>query len=701
MESRQPPRKRLKLTHSNQLDGIRDNERERKDRRLKASFEAIFEKYGRDFTDVSDIVDLETGKVVVDNGHIKSMRNEQDIASRIVSWPLQKLTLNAEEAAEDSEDELASPAITVRARTPSDSIVVRKPSDRCESSPSSGGRSAKVDAQPVHADAPGLGQSPFPLQPNDLAKAFSNSFASLAGSKSHQQRWNSIDFNAIQQFGQNFALEVAQLVAARSTSHGYIEPAWRTPVSLHPLGHIGNMQMQAVQPSQQQPIAPLDTDAYEKGTGACAFSRVRSISRSPERQSLWAPPNRDSSSKDICAQQHAPPSRHRFSSEEDEKLLNLAKIRSLTWKKISDHFPDRSFGSVRTRWEKHLKKKALECRCRRVQWSHEEEDLLVNLKEHCGLSWAQIQSYFPGRRKLNIINHYNLRTRATPGRTARRTGASTLARRILKSTNKSDKAGPSFEAPMNRTVPYVMIESNQVQLDINNQAKLADKTIKLRGVVQAGSMCQAPTECQNAISNHEEVLATAFKQATPDARTLRKLQRESILRDRVSTSIKIQTTKSNSSQTSLKVYKDTKKVIEEVSSKLYCARKRQQTPPNIVPNTLLTPISIAAQRKMRMIRDAGPGLLVEIANSSDSDLSGVATPRSAKNFSVDKMSPVPIQKIDLLSAHKMKLSKSSKTGKRGPRSLKSGPLSARTVNQSTFSHKLAEENLGSDDELAH
>ncbi len=700
MEFGHPPRKRLKLTPSNQLDHIRNNERARKDRRLKGSFEAIFEKYGRDFTDVSDIVDLETGKIVVDNGHITSMRNEHDIASRTVGWPLQRLTLSTEEAVEESEDELASPAITVRARTLSDCIIMRQSLDKSETSPSSGGRRTKVDAQPVHTEGLRFRKSPFPLQPNDLAKAFSNSFASLAGPTSHQQRWNSIDFNAIQQFGQNFALEVAHLMAVRPASHDHVEPAWRIPVSLQPLRHIDNLQIEAIQPSQQQPAAPLQTDAHVKETGDHTLCRVRSLSRSPERQSLWALTDRNSSSTEIIAQKHVPSSRQRFSSAEDERLINLKRNRSLTWKNISDHFPDRSFLSVRDRWNKHVKKKALECRRRRVRWSHEEEDLLVNLKEHHELSWAQIQPYFPGRQKSNITTHYNLCKKAKRGPPAPRTGASVRARKILKSTNKSGTVGPSFDAEMNRKVPYVMLESNQEQLDINNQPKLADQPNRSRGVVQAGSMCQAPTECQSAVSNHDEVSATAVQQATPDARTLRKVHRESILKDRGSTSLETRSKKIVRSQTSLNVVEDTRKVIQQVSSKPHFVRKRQQTPPNIARNTLLTPTSIAAQRKTRMIGDAGPGLLVVIANSGDNNISGVVTPRPAKKFSVDKMSPVPIQKIGLLSTHKTTLSKSLKTGKRGPRSLKSGSLSARTINQSSFSHKLAEENLGSDDELA-
>ena len=41
--------------------------------KLKSRFESIFQKYGKDFSDVADEVDLNTGEIVVDNGHLRSM----------------------------------------------------------------------------------------------------------------------------------------------------------------------------------------------------------------------------------------------------------------------------------------------------------------------------------------------------------------------------------------------------------------------------------------------------------------------------------------------------------------------------------------------------------------------------------------------------------------------------------------------------
>ncbi|ELR06825.1 hypothetical protein GMDG_08117 [Pseudogymnoascus destructans 20631-21] len=52
--------------------------RQELDNNLKSTFEAIFEKYGKDFTGVGDEIDLRTGGIIVDNGHVAEMHAETD-----------------------------------------------------------------------------------------------------------------------------------------------------------------------------------------------------------------------------------------------------------------------------------------------------------------------------------------------------------------------------------------------------------------------------------------------------------------------------------------------------------------------------------------------------------------------------------------------------------------------------------------------
>lgn len=55
-----------------------EHDRKANDLRLKGRFERIFEKYSKDFTDVGDEIDMRTGDVVVNNGHLVNMQHEAD-----------------------------------------------------------------------------------------------------------------------------------------------------------------------------------------------------------------------------------------------------------------------------------------------------------------------------------------------------------------------------------------------------------------------------------------------------------------------------------------------------------------------------------------------------------------------------------------------------------------------------------------------
>ena len=74
--------KRRKL-HGRDPDTDLHEQRARNDLFLKSRFEAIFEKYGKDFSATADEIDLETGKIVVDKGHIQRMAHEQDVGQDI------------------------------------------------------------------------------------------------------------------------------------------------------------------------------------------------------------------------------------------------------------------------------------------------------------------------------------------------------------------------------------------------------------------------------------------------------------------------------------------------------------------------------------------------------------------------------------------------------------------------------------------
>ena len=76
----EPPAKRprLSLPQNEHPDMELDRGRRQNDMLLKSRFEAIFEKYSQDFTGTGDEVDLQSGRIIVDNGHLAAMSNERD-----------------------------------------------------------------------------------------------------------------------------------------------------------------------------------------------------------------------------------------------------------------------------------------------------------------------------------------------------------------------------------------------------------------------------------------------------------------------------------------------------------------------------------------------------------------------------------------------------------------------------------------------
>ena len=79
---RLPKRRRLQYDEPDQE--FYEN-RARNDLHLKSRFEAIFEKYGKDFSATGDEIDLETGEIIVDKGHIQSMANENDVGLETIA----------------------------------------------------------------------------------------------------------------------------------------------------------------------------------------------------------------------------------------------------------------------------------------------------------------------------------------------------------------------------------------------------------------------------------------------------------------------------------------------------------------------------------------------------------------------------------------------------------------------------------------
>ena len=74
----EPTYRRRRFPRNDAPNAEFDERRARNDQRLKSTFEAIFEKYGKDFSGIADEINLRTGEIVVNRGHVLSLKDETD-----------------------------------------------------------------------------------------------------------------------------------------------------------------------------------------------------------------------------------------------------------------------------------------------------------------------------------------------------------------------------------------------------------------------------------------------------------------------------------------------------------------------------------------------------------------------------------------------------------------------------------------------
>lgn len=79
IQGHEPPFKRIRTDRPEIKDVELRRRRAQSDRRLKSIFESIFDKYEKDFEGVGDEIDLETGEIVVDNGHVSGLGYQRDV----------------------------------------------------------------------------------------------------------------------------------------------------------------------------------------------------------------------------------------------------------------------------------------------------------------------------------------------------------------------------------------------------------------------------------------------------------------------------------------------------------------------------------------------------------------------------------------------------------------------------------------------
>jgi hypothetical protein len=278
-----------------------DNElqekRARLDYKLKSTFESLFEKYERDFDGIGDEIDLYTGEIVVNNGHLVEMKDEKDAGissseDSILGSETEEITNSSleddmegemeEDEQEEyfSEDEMVEDDMILRGfAQASQHFIQRRASPELESA--SDDFESVEPPRRVGVSRPSFGGNALPSQSKILA-----------------------------QFGPQLGPDILEYIKKQSALEDTsVEPAWRAP----PL------------PSTE----PRDRPKVKH------VARLPDVERSPSPEnalSIWATHSKQTNHK-----------RPRYTEEENEFLLDfVAEARRrgldlsshLTWKQL-------------------------------------------------------------------------------------------------------------------------------------------------------------------------------------------------------------------------------------------------------------------------------------------------------------------------------------------------------------------------------
>ncbi|KAH6669283.1 hypothetical protein B0J14DRAFT_598328 [Halenospora varia] len=287
------------------------------DYKLKSTFESIFEKYGKDFDGIGDEIDLRTGNILVNNGHLIEMQDERDIGN--VGSNLHKLEeefdteegLSGEDEImdegdfedEDEDENEDNDEALSEGDMLEDDLILR------------GFAQASQFLQqetPALIDPPRWPREEFPGPP----KVPRRSQKTVLPSES----------DIIAQFGSQLGPQIIKYVAQQNIQEDdTVEPAWRVPDI----------------PSAQPKKRPLFNPA------------IIQVVRSPSPDmgtSLWAPvgPGRGKARKTATKRK-----RTNFTAEDDEILLNCVEearqqglpLSQKFWKGVEAKYPNHPWGS--------------------------------------------------------------------------------------------------------------------------------------------------------------------------------------------------------------------------------------------------------------------------------------------------------------------------------------------------------------------
>lgn len=93
--------------------------------------------------------------------------------------------------------------------------------------------------------------------------------------------------------------------------------------------------------------------------------------------------------------------RTKWTPEEDQLLKTLCMRRRCNWNLIQRKFPSKSLAALQRRWANKL-----DPAINKSRWTHEEDELIVQLHTEIGGDWKAIASKLQGRPSTSVKNRY-------------------------------------------------------------------------------------------------------------------------------------------------------------------------------------------------------------------------------------------------------------------------------------------------------
>ncbi|KAI4122464.1 MAG: hypothetical protein LQ338_005807 [Usnochroma carphineum] len=350
----EPPLKRRRLSASGNPDMELHERRSRNHRKLKSRFESIFEKYGKDFSNVGDEIDMHTGKIVVSNGHIMNMTDETDPGNKD-EWL-------------DEEDVLSHTDTDERQH----SAVI----------PDSQGLDSSDD------DPLGMLEDLVHSKVSNFRQRVANSSSKNRESHSSpgQPRMKRLDHASCRSARPyKSSPSRGSKASSRLRDNSFAEEAWRAP----PLPEDSDVRLGLPSPS------PSEQEGFDSSRPA-----------SPLGVSIWAPEAQGRRSRGVNRTSVA------WTKDEDQLLTYYRTFTELTFKAIRDQFPGRTGNSLQQRWCLLKQDVQLVSQYRkRNTWTPEEDKLLQKLKTTPGCTVADIQSGLPRHSHCAIDSHWQVMRR--------------------------------------------------------------------------------------------------------------------------------------------------------------------------------------------------------------------------------------------------------------------------------------------------